>query len=782
MLLNFYLLLVFSQSLVVNAGIIEHVQLEKRQTQADGRGLTKEVDVFFGTEGGGNVFPGAARPFGMVKMGIDVQGSAHGNAYSGYANDGHITGISMMHESGTGGAPQYGVVSQLPLVGDVDVRVDNSQSRLHNKADEALIGLYKTHLHNGVNVTFAAAERSGVYEYDFPIGSTPNIVVNASHHLTAPARPWWTQYLVNCSIQASRDLKSYTGQSTIKGGWGEQGPWTIHFYGEFENLPEHVTSFKNTSFTNGDLSASTTNQDEAAGLIFKFKSGTHVKSRVGISFISTQEAERNLRNDFQRYSYNSEQVAHDTQDLWNRDVFDKVEVSKENSTLVGLIYTTLYGTHLLPSNRTGENPKWNSGEPYYDDWFTIWDTFRSTMPLFNMIQTDRSSEMIRSLIDIYKHDGYTPDGRSANQNGRTQGGSNSDIIFGDAYVKGIKGINWNDGYAAMVKNAEITPPYVFDSFSADASTKEGRGGLSDWKSKGYISRNFNRSVTRTVEYSYDDYALSVVAKGLGRNDDHDKYLRRSAGWQNLWNPNATAHGKSYRGFIQPKNGDGNWAGHNYNPLSCGDCYWSDDEYEGKPVEYGWAVPHDLQTLIRFIGDNDTVIRRLDDMFGLHGDGYADIGNEPSFLTPYLYNYVNAQHKTTETLRYLVNNKFSIGPRALPGNSDAGAMQSWLFFALIGLYPVSSTTTYLLSAPFLEKITLTVGDGKKLEISTENLSQTNHYVQGVEVNGQSWNKNWVTHDDIISNGGSIKFKMGSSAVKWETGPAPPSPGHYDLNLI
>ncbi|CAM9014535.1 unnamed protein product [Wickerhamomyces anomalus] len=778
----FKLIVISIYSLVVRAAIIDHSILEKRHNKA-GRGLSKEVDVFFGTENGGNVFPGATRPYGMVKMGVDIIGSASGNAYSGYANDGFITGISMMHESGTGGAPQYGVAGQLPLVGDVDVGIDNAQQRFANISDEAHVGLYKTHLANGVNVTFAAADRSGVYEYDFPTGSTPNIVINATHHLTAPARPWWTQYFVNGSVEASQDLKSYSGHSTIRGGWGEQGPWTIYFYGEFETAADKVISFLNTTSTEGPLDVSSAKQDEAAGLIFRFTSGASVKSRVGISFISVEQAEQNLRNDFEGHnSYDAAHVAHETQDLWNDEVFNKVQVSNENSTLVELIYTALYGTHLLPSNRTGENPKWDTGEPYYDDWFTIWDTFRSTLPLFNILQVERASELVRSLIDIYRHDGYMPDGRSANQNGRTQGGSNSDIVLGDAFVKNIAGINWEDGYAAMVKNAEVTPPYFYDSFSSDASTKEGRGGLSDWKSLGYISRNFNRSVTRTVEYSYDDFALSVVAEGLGHHDDHNKYLKRSTGWQHLWNSNATVANKDYQGFIQPKNGDGNWATSNYNPVSCGGCYWSDDEYEGSPVEYGWAVPHDVPTLIKFIGDNETVIKRLDDMFKLYGEGYADIGNEPSFLTPYLYNFVNAQHRTTETLRYIVNNKFSIGPKALPGNSDAGAMQSWLFFALIGIYPISSTTTYLLSAPFFEKITMTVGNGKQLEISTENLSQENYYVQSVEVNGEAWNKNWVTHDDIITNGGSIKFVLGSEPAQWETGPEPPSPGHYDLGLI
>ncbi|CCH46755.1 putative secreted protein [Wickerhamomyces ciferrii] len=767
-------------SILVLAAVIDHEQILK-----DSEGLSKYVDVFFGTEAGGNVFPGPTRPFGMVKMGVDVSGASSGDAYSGYAPDGYITGISMMHESGTGGAPQYGVVSQLASVGDdVDVTKDQSQTRLSNISDDAHVGLYKTHLANGVNVTFAASDRSGVFDYEFPADITPNVIVNASHHLVAPSRPWWTQYFVNGSIETSNDaLNSYSGETTIKGGWGEQNPWTIYFYGEFSTKAKKISSFQGSNKRDNNSKESSSTQDEQFGLIFQFEKGTHVQSKVGISFLSKEQAKKNLENDFPESSdFDTLKTAKETQKLWNEKVFNKVKVSNENSTLTGLIYTSLYGTHLLPSNRTGENPKWNTGEPYYDDWFTLWDTFRSTMPLFNVLQPEYSSEMIRSLIDIYRHDGYMPDGRSANQNGRTQGGSNSDIVLGDAFVKNIDGINWKDGYDAMVKNAEVDPPYVYDSFSADDSTKEGRGGLSDWKSKGYISRNFNRSVTRTVEYSYNDYALSVVAKGLGHDDDSEKYLKRSAGWQNLWNKEASSSKVSYKGFLQPKNGNGSWATTNYDPTSCGGCYWSDDEYEGSPIEYGWAVPHDFQTLFKAIGDNGTVIKRLDDMFKLYGEGFADIGNEPSFLTPYLYNYVGSQYRTAETIRFLIDTRFSIGPKALPGNSDAGSMQSWLFFGLIGLYPVASTTTYLLSVPYLERITLDVGKGAKLDILTENFSPQNRYVQSVEVNGKNWDKNWVTHDDLFNNGGSIKFILGSEPNNWDTGAIPPSSGNHDLGLI
>lgn len=164
------------------------------------------------------------------------------------------------------------------------------------------------------------------------------------------------------------------------------------------------------------------------------------------------------------------------------------------------------------------------------------------------------------------------------------------------------------------------------------------------------------------------------------------------------------------------------------------------------------------------------------MFGLNGQEFADIGNEPSFLTPYLYNFVNANYKTTETIRYLINTKYSIGPSGLPGNSDAGAMQAWLFFGLMGFYPVAGTTTYLISSPFFSSATFNLENDKKVKITASNLSNDNIYIQSVEINGDSWNKNWFTHDDIFENGGSIHFELGSAPCRWDTGDVPPSPGH------
>ncbi|KAK6462785.1 glycosyl hydrolase family 92-domain-containing protein [Scheffersomyces coipomensis] len=746
------------------------------------------VDLFYGTEAGGHMFPGVTRPFGMAKVGIDVVGD--GDAYSGFAPHGHVNGISMMHESGTGGAPEYGVVSQLPFQSNFDIR--NLPSLTRQGHDIAQVGYYNFNSTDNIIVEFSGAEKSGIFKYTFPPESTnPQVLIDVCHHLAAPGRPQWTQYFVNGSIESNKDLSGYTGYTTIKGGWGGQTPWRIYFCGKFNNPAISIISFENKHVEPNKLSSSTNRQNEPMGLVYTFnQSQSIIESKVGISYISTERACQHLNNELgEPDEYDLMSVVNETQQIWLDEVFDKVSISDTNSTLTSFIYTSLYGSHLMPTNKTGENPYWaenyvEEGNPvptYYDDWFTLWDTFRTMNPLINILNPIRGSELINSLIEIYKHDGFTPDGRSANQNGRTQGGSNSDIIIADAFVKNITGVNWSDAFDAMVQNAEVVPPYWRDNFAPDSSTKQGRGALPDWLTYGYITRNFSRSVSRTMEYSYDDFALSVVAKGLGNDTAYEKYLRRSSNWQNIWNFDKDISINSYKGFIQPKKSTGEFDYHNYDPLSCGGCYWNDDEYEGKPIEYGWTVPFDMTTLISFIGSNETFITRLNDMYALHGHNpqIVDVGNEPSFTTPFLYNYVNQQYRSVELIRYIVDRHFGLGAKGLPGNSDSGAMQSWLFFSLMGLYPIAGTTTYLITSPFLPYLSINLPNtNKPLELIATNLTETNIYISELYVNGEIYTQNWIDHHTLFDiEGCLIEFELSDIPSIWELGDEPPSPGHF-----
>jgi putative alpha-1,2-mannosidase len=358
-------------------------------------------------------------------------------------------------------------------------------------------------------------------------------------------------------------------------------------------------------------SAKSNSSSTYVGGLFTF-SDSIVSSRVGVSWISNEKACQNLQDEIPTDTPLSTVVTN-TKDTWNLQVLSTITTTTQNTTNLELLYTSLYFMNLLPTDQTGENPGWNSTEPYYSDIFTLWDLFRCSTALLHVLQPTVYEEHIRSMIDIWRFDGYLPDARSSNYNGRTQGGSNADNVLADAYVKGVRGaINWDDGYTAMVKDAEVTPPNTVppDPASPDSSTKEGRGALPDWLKYGFITPTYNRAVSRAVDYAYNDFGLYQVAKGLGKDDDAAKYLNRSRNWRNHWNPDTQSLG--FSGFMVPRNLSGFI---DTDPLN-DDGYWSDPYYEASSWDYSWGDIHDMQKLVDLMGGEDTFLKRLETMFTL----------------------------------------------------------------------------------------------------------------------------------------------------------------------
>jgi putative alpha-1,2-mannosidase len=370
---------------------------------------------------------------------------------------------------------------------------------------------------------------------------------------------------------------------------------------------------------------------------------------------------------------------------------------------------------LMPVDRTGENPLWKSSEPYYDDFYAIWDTFRSSAPLLTLIAPERQAASVRALIDIYRHDGYMPDARSGNFNGRTQGGSNAEFFVTDAYLKKLPSIDWNAGYAAEVKDAEVPPANQF---------KEGRGGLDDYKSLGYASiEGVDRPGSKQMEYAADDFEVALLAKALGKTADYEKYLARSRNWENLWDPDFEDGG--FKGFIRPRHRDRSWK-QDFTAMQ--HCTWGGDTfYEGNSWTYSTFVPQDVASLIKKSGGNETFVKRLDAFFDV--PGRYDVGNEPGFLSPYLYIWAGRQDKTAERVRQ------------------------------IGSPAIAETTFHLIN-------------GKTFTIEGRNVSAENKYVQSAQWNGTPYNRAWFTHEDIL-RGGRLVLVMGSKPGTWPDGPAPPS---------
>ncbi|KAI1818005.1 glycoside hydrolase family 92 protein [Poronia punctata] len=778
-------------------------------TECQAADLTQFVLPSMGDTNGGNTFPGVSLPLGMVKLGPDLHTGS--DSYSGYQSTGSFIGFSMLHESGTGGAPKYGVVAQMPVVGDIDNPLGDLKVN-RSAADESKLGYYKSSLDSGVTVELGATERAGMFKYEFPEGEgASNVVVDVSHVLPSYRGQGLGQNYLGgrISVESTEELLRYQGSGSYDNGYNRAPEWTVYFCGYFDQtasfktfLGEDATGLALADYGNNTSQKSTSR----LGAVFTFDS-TSVTSRVGVSFISSEQACDNVNNEIPAGTKLAS-LEDNVKSAWTDGVLSKITTTDtSNTTKLQMLYSSLYHFLMIPTNKTGENPLWESSEPYYDDIFTFWDLvsffssrlisfhhhvtlrftyspvfpskFRSGTPLLHILQPKAYEESIRSLIDIWRNDGFMPDARSSFFNGATQGGSNADNVLADAYVKGIRGaINWDDGFSAMVTDAEVVPPNNNDPRDQSGSTKEGRGALSDWLEHGYITTKFGRSVTRAIEYAGNDFGLYQVAKGLGNLTAATRYLERSRNWRNQWNPSLSA--LNFTGFLGPRDTDGKWI--DQDPLDCGGCYWGDPYYEGLPIEYSFNAHHDMAHLISLSGGREAFVARLEAMFtpGLSsgndqfGNTLFNPGNEPSFTTPYLFNFVGRHDLTVKYSRAIARSYYAPTPGGLPGNSDAGAMESWLLWNMIGLYPLTGQTTFLVGSPWFGDLTIDLGDGKNLVITAENLADDWYYVQSLKVNGKSWDKAWVTWVDVFANGGTLEFVLGSEPKNWATGAAPPSP--------
>lgn len=571
------------------------------------------VNPFIGSQGpfsglafgGGDIFIGGALPFGVSKVGIDTYETnvSFSTINGGWTPQGLVTGVSMMHESGTGGSAKYGIISQMPLT-TIEAPVNLLDNRTYWQQrvgqDTASVGYYKTQLQNGVGIELSGGRHSGIIEYNFPAGQK-NILVDVSHFLPDELGSATAQYYAGGSITIQPGNKVYTGYGSYGGGFSNSGPSTTYFCGEFEEAPDEASTFsgRNTdpvirqhnladgpppqpNFGSGQQVSGPLG--DRVGAVFTWSNSSSagaVRSRVGISFISADKA-CNYKNT-EITSWNVNDTVNAAVEEWNQDVLSKIQVptdDSQNRTNLVLLYSSLYFTHLMPSDRTGENPLWTNDEPYWDDFYTYWDIFRCLTSLYHLIQPTYYTSMLRATIDIWKYEGFMPDGRSGNYNGLVQGGSNADNVLADAYVKGLTGINWTEAYQAMLKDAEVTPFNTFNLVDPTNGIQQGRGALYDWIPLGYVSSDRStRALSRSIEYSLNDFSLFQVAKGIAPGDV-DKYLGRSAQWQNTWAHNMTH--KNFTGFLTPRLSTGEFNFTDYNPAVCGGCEWDAISYEGTP--------------------------------------------------------------------------------------------------------------------------------------------------------------------------------------------------------
>ena len=691
---------------------------------------SRYVDPRIGSEGLGRTFPGPCMPYGMAKPGPDAVTMPN----AGWAPIPEpVKGFSQMHVSGTGGGQKYGNILIQPYF--------DSKEIIQKRVDEKIsLGYYACTFENGIRTEITASERCAFYRLDFGKKQKRKLLIDVATFLgidTIPDKREAQQYVD--SYVACDGKYAVSGWSTVRGGWNNGGPYTVYFY-----LQSDVP------LSNSDAPLYNKVKESKTRLDVAFSKST-VNLKVGISHISIAQAKRNIPT-----CGIDAQLKH-LRETWNGKL-RKIEIAGTEKQK-RMFYTGIYHTMLMPVDKSGENPHF-SDTPYYDDYYAIWDTYRTSMPLLTLIDEDKQRDMIHSLLNIYKHDGYMPDARSGNWNGRTQGGSNAEIVIADAFAKGMKGIDYELALKAMIKDAEV-PPTDHDGYLGSVpDEKHGRGGLKEYNTLGYIPYGIDRAGNRTVEYSYDDWCIAQVAKGLGHQDLYQKYLKRSGNWRNLWRGDYEWQGM--RGFIMPRDADGRWLdsvpwgkSKVYHPLipyrpdtKVAPWYlpwWSTFFYEALSAEYSLSIPHDVPGLVELCGGKEAFIKRLHTFFA---NKHYNVANEPSFMTPYLYHWVDRPDLSVARIRQIVNDNYDDTPLGLPGNDDSGAMSSWLVFNMMGLYPVAGQNLYLVGSPLIPEYTIHLENGKKLQVVRDEKMK-------------SWDRKFLTHE-LLTNGGKLVLP-GFSAV-------------------
>ena len=681
-------------------------------------GVWQYVDPRIGSEGVGRTFPGPSMPFGMCKPGPDC--TVKPNA--GWAKMPEVvTGFSQTHVSGTGGGQKYGNILIQPGV--------TPQKRTN---EEFALGYYATTFENGIRTEITTSERCAFYRIHYPTNGS--LLIDATHYLgknPIPDQREQQQFIGGeIEVVSNHEVRGYT---RVRGGWNNGDAYTVYFClvtdKAFKQASENTIAFTDTL----------------------------LNIKIGISYVSEQQAKRNIPDN------NFDTQLSTLRNCWEQ-LLSRIQI-KGTEADKRMFYTALYHTMIMPVDKSGENPKWTE-KPYYDDYYAIWDTYRSSSPLITLIDPKREADIVNALLNIYKREGYMPDARSGDCNGRTQGGSNAEVVIADAFAKGVEGIDYNYALQAMLKDAEVDP-------GADHE-KHGRGGLHEYLKYGYLPYGIDRAGTRTIEYAYNDYCIALVAKGLGRMDVYDRYLKQSQNWKNLWR--ADYEWDDVKGYIMPKDANGQWLdsvpwgkSKVYHPLipytpitKVAPWYlpwWSTFFYEALSAEYSLSIPHDVPGLIEACGGAATFRKRLDMFFDRKR---YNVGNEPSFLTPCLYHWIGRPDLTSDRVRQIISENYNDKPDGLPGNDDSGAMSSWLAFHMMGLYPNAGQSYYLLHAPLIPEWTLQLSNGKTLHGV---LKGKGTHFEKVTLNGQMLNDARLEHADLMQ-GGELVFYVSKKRVEGE----------------
>jgi predicted alpha-1,2-mannosidase len=701
-------------------------------------GLTRYVDPFIGTGGHGHTFPGASLPFGMVQLSPDTRLTGWDGCSGYHYSDQIIYGFSHTHLSGTG-ISDYGDVLLMPTVGEVqlkalpgDASAGGYASHFSHRNESASPGYYSVRLDDsGVRAELTATSRAGLHRYTFPATERANVILDLAHR--------------------DRVLDSYlriVGDRRVE-GYRRSTAWAtdqiVYFVAEFSKPFKAVGVAPDGRIADGLREARGT--DLKAFFQFSTRAGEQLLVRVAISAVDIEGARRNLEAELNTWDF--ERVKASAASAWEREL-GRVQAEGGTEAQLKTFYTALYHTLLAPNLFTDVDGRYRGrdlkihtarGFNVYTV-FSLWDTFRAAHPLYTIIERARTRDFIRTFLAQYDEGGRLPVWELAANETDTMIGYHAVSVLADAAVKGVGGFSLAHAFEAMKHSAELN-----------------HFGLEAYRRRGYIgAEDEPESVSKTLEYAYDDWCIAQVARLTGRLEDYRRYTERAQFYKNLFDPST--------GFMRPKR-NGGWL----SPFDPREVNFNFTE--ANSWQYTFFAPHDLSGLIELMGGRENFARELDALFAAEsrttGREQADItglmgqyahGNEPSHHIAYLYDYAGQAWKTQARVRRIMDEFYRPAPDGLIGNEDCGQMSAWYLLSAAGFYPVTpGSQVYATGSPLFREVRFRLESGRQFVVKALNNSPRNVYIQSATLDGKPYRRSYITHADLM-RGGLLVFQMGS----------------------
>lgn len=711
--------------------------------------ITKYVNPFIGTgaiDGGlsGNNYPGATSPFGMIQLSPDTSEAPNWGDASGYDyNRSTIFGFSHTRLSGTGASDLIDVTLMPTSSG-------RTSSTFTHDEEKASPGYYQVMLKDeNINVELTTTQRNGIHRYQYPAGKDAEVILDMDHSVDKGS---WGRRIINAQIRILND-HAVEGYRIIT-GWAKLRK--IYFYMEFSSpiltstLRDGGRVHENTAVVNG------TNLHGC----FRFGklNGKPLTCKVALSSVSMENARQNMEQEAPHWDFDRYVAAADAD--WEKQL-GKIEI-KGTEVQKEIFYTALYHTMIQPNTMSDVNGEYmaadytarkvGDNETHYTT-FSLWDTFRASHPLYTLLEPERVTDFVKSMIRQYEYYGYLPIWQLWGQDNYCMIGNHSIPVITDAILKGIPGIDVEKAYEAVYNSSVTSHPN--SPFEA-------------WEKYGFMPENIQtQSVSITLEQAFDDWCVAQLAEKLNKDADYERFHKRSEYYRNLFHPKTK--------FFQSKNDKGEWI-EPFDPYQYGGN-GGHPFTEGNAWQYFWYVPHNIQALMELTGGTKAFEQKLDTFFtsnykseqmnhnasGFVGQ-YAH-GNEPSHHVAYLYNFAGQPWKTQKYVSHILNTLYNNTSSGYAGNDDCGQMSAWYVFSAMGFYPVNPADgRYIIGSPLLDECTLKLAGNKDFHIRTIRKSPEDIYIQSVTLNGKKHKDFFITHQDIM-NGGTMVFKMGKKPSGW-----------------